>query len=78
MHGFVLLLKVCVVVCVCVREREKEGRLSLEESRDFVGPVEIRALHLCPRASVCVWFCVACVLPGVSAGIKREQSESAH
>lgn len=54
---------VCVWVCdyfasVCSFVREKETRLSLEGWRDFVGPVEIRALHLCPQATVCACVCV--------------------
>lgn len=61
MHAF-MSAHVCTCVCVClsvyvvsvcsfVRE---ERRLSLEGWRDFTGPVEIRALHLCPKASLCV------------------------
>lgn len=50
-----MLENVCalVYICgdsasVCSLEIEKERRLSLEGWSDFAGPVEIRALHLCP------------------------------
>lgn len=47
----------------------KKRRLSLEGWRDCGGPVEIRALHLCPQtaARVCV-----CVCFEVTVDIKTE------
>ncbi len=49
-----VLLHICGNSASVCFVREKERRLSLEGWRDFAGPVEIRALHLCPQASLCV------------------------